>query len=271
MQKVKKPDNCLTALDQGRIIFERDGYIGIVTLSRPNALNTITPTMIDSLGAIADAASEDKKLKGLIITGEGGNFAAGLDVTLLLEADAEEMRSAADRGRDVMNRIAGMPFPVVAAVQGQCIGGGFELALACHMRFAHHDASFAFPEVKIGLIPGFGGTQRLPRLIGVADALGLILSGEKIKAAHAARMGIVDRICDEDPVAEARAFFATFVDSSPLALRAALRAIRDGVRLPLDEGLALEGEVLDGIIDSNDLQEGVRAFLENRKPAFKGI
>ncbi len=260
----------MDGLDQGRVIFEREGYIGLVTLSRPNALNTLTPSMITELGAIADVAAEDRKLKGLIIAGEGDNFTAGLDVTLLLEASTDEMRRAADKGRDVMNRINNMPIPVIAAIKGHCIGGGFELALACHMRFAHHEATFAFPEVKIGLIPGFGGTQRLPRLVGVADALGLILSGERIKAAHGARMGIVDRICDEDPVREATDFFKTFVDSSPLALRAALRAIRDGIRMSIDDGLLLEGEVLGEIIDSSDLQEGVKAFLEKRKPDFSG-
>jgi len=270
MVSQREIENRIEGPEQGRVIFERNGDLGLVRLSRPKALNTITPSMMEELGTIVDAAAEEKTLKGIIISGEGGHFAAGIDVTLILNADAGSIRRAADKGRDVLNRVAGMPIPVVAAIEGSCIGGGFELALACHMRFAHHEATFALPEVKLGLIPGFGGTQRLPRLVGMADALGLILSGEKIKATHAARIGIVDRLCDGNPVEEAVDFMSTIANGSPLALRAAFRAIKDGVRLSLEDGLALEGQVFGEIIDSTDLLEGVKAFMEKRSPNFKG-
>jgi len=270
MASQREIENKTEGPEQGRVIFEREGSIGLLKLSRPKALNTITPTMMEELGTIVDAAAEDKTLKGIVISGDGGQFTAGIDVTLILNEDAASMRKSADKGRDVLSRVAGMPIPIIAAVEGYCIGGGFELALACHMRFAHHEATFALPEVKLGLIPGFGGTQRLPRLVGTAEAVGLILSGEKIKAAHAARIGIVDRLCDGNPVDEARDFLNSLDTGSPLAMRAAFRAIRDGLRLSIEDGLALEGQLFAEIADSTDLREGVKAFLEKRPPNFKG-
>jgi enoyl-CoA hydratase len=249
-----------------------DDGIGLVTFNRPDKLNALNATVIAELGALIQDASRDDGVRGLILTGSGPKaFIAGADISELAEVNGSEGIDLAKRGSRVLREIERLPKPVIAAINGFALGGGCELAMACHIRLAAPNARFAQPEVKLGLIPGFGGTVRLPRLVGRGRATELLISGAMIDAEEAARIGLVNRVVPaESLVDDARALMRTILAQGPLAVRLCLQAVDGTLDRPLDEALALEAKLFGDACASADKAEGTRAFLEKRPAVFRG-
>jgi enoyl-CoA hydratase len=197
---------------------------------------------------------------------------AGADIGELRAKSPKEAEQLARRGQELFGRLESSPKPVIAAVNGFALGGGCELAMACHIRVASEAAKFGQPEVKLGVIPGYGGTQRLTRLVGRAKALQLLLTGEMIDAAEAYRIGLVNRVtaAEEQVVEVARAILRIMLSNAPLALARCIDVVNRGADLPLEEALALEAKLFGGLTATEDMREGTSAFLEKRAPAFRG-
>jgi enoyl-CoA hydratase len=253
---------------------ERDGDAGLVyvRLNRPAKLNALTRAMLERLTEIFRAFTDRTDLRAVVLTGAGdAAFSAGTDISELEGLDEAAALAVARRGQDACEAIELCPVPVIAAVNGIAAGGGCELALACHLRLAATHATFSLPELKLGMIPAYGGTQRLARAIGTGRALAAMLAGESLSAGEALRLGLVNRVVAADELHGAAATLAaTLSQLAPLALRACLAAVTRGARLPLTDGLALEAELFSGLFSTADVREGTRAFLEKRAPIFKG-
>ncbi|HKS95889.1 MAG TPA: enoyl-CoA hydratase-related protein, partial [Terriglobia bacterium] len=245
----------------------REG-IGYVTLSRPDKLNALNRAMLSELSACFEELRHDESVGAVILTGAGDRaFAAGADVSELSECDAPCGKEASERGQRVFRAIEELGKPVIAAVRGYALGGGCELALASTLRVASESARFGLPEVKLGLIPGYGGTQRLARLVGMGRALEMILTGEPLTAAEAYRIGLVNRVVPEDElIPAARLLAQRIISNAPLAVRYALEAVRHGMQLTEREGENLEATLFGGACATADMKEGTRAFLEKRPP-----
>lgn len=242
-----------------------------VTINRPDKLNALNAAVLAELGAAFDQLAGDASVGSVIVTGAGRSFVAGADIGEIANEPAAALEAFARRGQQLFRRIEQFRKPVIAAVNGFALGGGCELALACHVRFASTKAKFGLPEVKLGLIPGYGGTQRLPRLVGRGAALRLILGGEPIDGAEAHRIGLADAVAEPDALLPAaRAFAAAVMANGPVATARALEAVDAGLDLPLDEGLAAEARLFGSLGDTADMREGTRAFLEKRPPTFRG-
>jgi enoyl-CoA hydratase len=255
------------------ILLEKSERIAWVTLNRPDKLNALNNQVLQDLEAVFADLEQDPEVGVVVVTGAGEKaFVAGADISELKSLDAASARVQALRGQAVFQRIESMPKPVIAAVNGFALGGGCELALACHIRIASENARFGLPEVSLGIIPGYGGTQRLPRLVGKGVALDLILSGEMLPAADALRIGLVSRVF---PLADLRAgaekLAKTLLSRGPLALRSALAAVNNGLEMPQDQGLQYEAALFGLLATTQDMQEGMGAFLEKRAAAFKGL
>lgn len=245
--------------------------IATLTLNRPSKLNALNDETMRELGlAITEIRARDD-IGGAILTGAGRAFVAGADIAELAAQSALRARDRARAGQEVFLRVETSPKPVIAAVNGFALGGGCELAMACHVRIASEDAKFGQPEVKLGLGPGFGGTQRLPRIVGQSRALQLLLTGETIDAAEALRIGLVNKVV---PAAElmnaARTMMKQMLANGPLALAMCIEAVHSGLQTTLDEGLALEASQFGLLAATADMAEGTRAFLEKRPPTFAG-
>jgi enoyl-CoA hydratase len=254
------------------IIFEEREALALVRLNRPDKRNALTGAMLERLAELFAGLEERHDLRAVIITGAGHKaFSAGTDIAELASLDVEGARRAAKRGQDVCDRIERCAVPVIAAVNGVAAGGGCELALACHLRIASESAAFSLPETKLGMIPAYGGTQRLARIAGIGRALGLMLAGESLSAEEALRIGLVNRVAKPAHLlAEAEALAREVAALAPLAIRACLQAVTRGLSLPLEEGLELEAELFSSLFATEDMREGTRAFLEKRTPVFKG-
>ena len=247
------------------------GRVALITINRPDKRNALDGQVRCAfLGAI-DAANRDRKVRAMIVTGAGDKaFVAGADIGEF------EGRSPTDQHRvmkasSIFEALERSPKPVIAAVNGYCLGGGMELALACDIRLASSAARFGQPEVNLGIIPGGGGTQRLPRIVGLGAALRMILSGEMIDAVEALRLGLVEEvIAPNDLLPRATALAETIASKSPVAVGAAKEATRAALGLPLEDGLKLETALFALCFASEDKAEGVRAFLEKRPPDFAG-
>jgi enoyl-CoA hydratase len=250
---------------------KRDG-VAVVTVSRPKKLNALNSQTLAELDAVFAALASDPEVKGVIVTGAGEKaFVAGADISELAGLDAGAGRAMSERGQRVFDRIEWLGEPVVAAVNGFALGGGCELALACHVRVASETASLGTPEVKLGLICGYGGTQRLPRLVGRGPALEILLTGERVKAPEALRLGLVNRVVPPDQLlTEAEALVRTMIANGPLALRATLEAVHGGLDRPLGEAQAGEAQLFGELCATADAAEGTAAFLEKRAPRFGG-
>ncbi len=247
------------------------GEICVLTINRPKALNALNADTMREIADALDAVLETEDAQALVITGAGDRaFVAGADIGEFgnLE-DVFGGREMALNGQDVMSTVAAMPITVIAAVNGFALGGGFELALACDLRVASRTAKFGLPEVGLGLIPGFGGTQRLPRLIGEGRALDLILTGRHVEADEALMLGLVNRVGD-DALAEAKKLASVIIKNGPVALGLAKEAVRRGLDVTLAEGLEIEADLFGMVSTTKDMREGTTAFLEKRKPNFKG-
>jgi enoyl-CoA hydratase len=245
--------------------------IATVTVNRPDKLNALNAATIGELGEAIDEAQRRDDIAALILTGSGRAFVAGADISELAGKSALEGRRLARRGQEVFRRFETCGKPTVAAVNGFALGGGCELAMSCHIRIASEAAKFGQPEVKLGLIPGYGGTQRLPRFVGRGRALQLLLTGEMIDAQEAFRIGLVNRVVPGDQLlASASAVIQQMLTNAPLALAACIDAVDRGLQLPLDDALALEATLFGVLASTSDTAEGTRAFLEKRPPRFAG-
>lgn len=254
------------------LLFDVSDGVALVTVNRPDTLNALNDEVIDELGAVASRLATDPAIRGAIVTGAGDKaFVAGADIRELAEQGPLEARTRARRGQDAFRRLETCGKPVVAAINGFALGGGLELAMACHLRLAAERARFGQPEVKLGLAPGFGGTQRLPRLVGKGAALELILTGEMIDAAEAFRIGLVNRVVPTSALAEeSERLLRGILAHGPLAVRLALEAVEHGLEMTLTQGLQLEAEHFGLLATTRDMREGTSAFLEKRRPKFEG-
>jgi enoyl-CoA hydratase len=243
--------------------------IATLTVNRPDKLNALNERVIAELGEAIDAVREDVKVRGVILTGAGRAFVAGADISELEQHGAISAKMLAQRGQDVFRRFETSPKPTIAAVNGFALGGGCELAMACHVRIASDTAKFGQPEVKLGLIPGYGGTQRLPRLIGESRAIEVILTGRTIEAEEAERIGLVNRLVEGDLTEAGMAFAREMTGYSLPVLNLARDAIRRALDLPLPEGLKNEADLSTLAFQTADSIEGMTAFIEKRKPVFR--
>ena len=255
-----------------RVLAETRDGIARITINRPEKLNALDrQTMREIDGAVA-AAGEDPSVGVVIVTGAGERaFVAGADIGELSSQTPVEGTAYARAGQAVLNRLERLGKPSIAAINGYALGGGLELAMACTLRLAAESAKLGQPEVALGIIPGYGGTQRLARLVGAGRALELVLSGDPIDAREAHRIGLVNMVV---PAAElllsAESLARTILTRGPVALRYALQAVREGLQMPLDEGLSMEAALFGLCCATEDMREGTRAFVEKRKPVFKG-
>ena len=251
---------------------EVEGPFATVTVDRPKSLNALDTRTLEELEKAAGELARRTDLRGVIVTGAGEKaFVAGEDIAEMQGMDADRARHFGALGQRVMDVIAALPMPVVAAVNGFALGGGCELALACDLIYASENAKFGLPEVSLGILPGFGGTQRLTRLVGRARAKELICTGDMIDAAKAKEIGLVlDVVPLARLVSHARAALERVAKKGPLAVRRAKEAIDRGADLELADGLRIEREVFSELFDSADRREGMKAFLEKRPPVFTG-
>jgi enoyl-CoA hydratase/carnithine racemase len=228
--------------------------------------------MIDELSALFIQLEGDDDLRAVILTGGGDQaFCAGTDIGELTGRTETDATKISERGQQLCEQIEKFPVPVIAAVNGIAAGGGLELVLGCHLRIASTDARFSLPETTLGLIPAYGGTQRLTREIGPGRALDLLLTGKTITAEEALEFGLVNRLTSADQLlSEATSLAQEIEELSPLSIRAGLKAVTQGLELSLEEGLALETELFASLFATEDAQEGITAFLEKRRPSFKG-
>jgi enoyl-CoA hydratase len=245
--------------------------VATLTVNRPDKLNALNDATIAELGHAIDEIRVDDSIGGVIVTGAGRAFVAGADITELSSQTPVLAKARSRAGQDVFRRIETCPKPVIAAVNGFALGGGCELAMTCHIRIASDLAKFGQPESKLGILPGYGGSQRLPRLVGKGRAMQLLMTGETIDAAEAYRIGLVNRVA---PAAElmtaAKEMMKTILANGPLAIALCIEAIERGLEMSLDEGLILEANHFGLLAATDDMREGMSAFLEKRAPAFKG-
>ena len=254
------------------LIFEREDELAIVTFDRPGQLNSLSTQFLEDLNKVIDEAERNDEIRVLIITGKGKAFCAGADLS-----EAETFSSAWDdrsflrKVQITFTRFERMSKPVIACVNGLALGGGCELALACDLRIASETARFGVPEVKVGVIPGAGGTQRLPRTVGITKALEMLFTGDPITAEEAYRVGLVNKVVPADVLmVEAGKMAKSLAEKAPLALKMAKVAAITGLNIDLDSGLLLELQCLGFLFNTEDRKEGMKAFLEKRKPQFKG-
>lgn len=254
------------------LLIERDGAVAIVTINRPRVLNALDAPTLDALRrAILDLKS-DEGVRSLVLTGAGDRaFVAGADINELAVQTPTTGREHALKGQHVFDLIENMGKPVIAAINGYALGGGCELAMACTLRLAADNARLGLPEITLGILPGYAGTQRLSRLVGKGKALELILTGSPIGADEAARVGLVNRVVPAaDLLAEARKLAAELADRAPVATRYIINAINAGLDMPFAEACVHEATLFGLVAATEDMREGTRAFLEKRRPVFKG-
>jgi enoyl-CoA hydratase len=254
------------------ILQERRESIAIIRLNRPEKFNALSREMILALSDIFTDLKSQPELRATILTSTGDKaFCAGTDITELAELDEDRAREISERGQALCNQIESCGVPVIAAINGIAAGGGCELALACHIRVASSNAQFSLPETKLGIIPAYGGTQRLAREIGNGRALEMMLTGRTLDAEEALQFGLINHIAPAgELLLQAESLAQEISKLAPLAIRACLEAVIQGNELPLAEGLALEAKLFAGLFATDDVCEGTRAFLEKRSPVFKG-
>lgn len=254
------------------IRIEKSGMLATVILDRPKVLNALNAATFAELSSAFDELASDTETRVVLLTGAGERaFAAGADIRELAAAEDGTGKAFALRGQEVFRKIETLNKPVIACVRGFALGGGCELALACTLRIAADDAKFGQPEVKLGVVPGYGGSQRLPRLVGRGAALKLLLTGAIIDAPEAFRIGLVDEVVPAAQLMDrARALAAEMAAQAPLAIAGILRLVDEGLDLPLDLALLREADRFGQLCDTADKAEGTSAFLEKRTPVWKG-
>ena len=255
-----------------QVACEERGAFVVVRLERAEKLNALTRPMLERLAELFAGFGARGDLRAVILTGAGPAFCAGTDIGELAGLDETAALETARRGQRACEAVELCEVPVVAAVNGAAAGGGCELALACHLRVAARGASFSLPETALGVLPAYGGTQRLARAVGRGRALAAMLAGDTLTAEEAHQFGLVNRVVEPDRLMdEAEALARVIAErAAPLAARACLAAVTRGARLPLADGLRLEAELFAQLFSTEDVREGTSAFLEKRQPAFKG-
>jgi len=246
--------------------------IAIITINRPDKLNALNKATITELGLAMDSLQENSEVKGIILTGSGEKaFVAGADISELEKANADEGYRVALFGQTVFNKFENSSKPTIAAVNGFALGGGCEISMACHFRYASTNAKFGQPEVNLGLIPGYAGTQRLPRYIGKGRALELLMTGDVIDANEAYRIGLVNKVVEPaDLLAECKKTLSKIVSKAPLAVEYIVEAVNKGEHIALNDAMRLEASLFGMVHGTEDGKEGCKAFLEKRKPTFQG-
>jgi enoyl-CoA hydratase len=254
------------------LVVAREGAVALVTIDRPKVLNALDTRTLDELRRAVLELGRDDQVRALSLTGAGEKaFVAGADIRELAEQTPIAGREHALAGQHVLDVIEHLGKPVIAAINGYALGGGCELAMACTLRLAADTAKLGLPEITLGLLPGYGGTQRLARLVGKGKAMELIQTGASISAAEAERIGLVNRVVPAaDLLAEARALAAVLARQAPIATRSILSAVNEGLEMPVASGCVLEATLFGLIAATEDMREGTRAFLEKRPPEFKG-
>ena len=254
------------------LLYQVADGVGRITLNRPDKLNALNATVIAELGEAIAHIEGDPGVRGVILTGAGPKaFAAGADIGEIAEQTAIDGKARSLAGHAVFRRLERCGKPVIAAVNGFALGGGCELAMACHLRVAGEQAKFGQPEVKLGIAPGYGGTVRLARLVGKGRALELLLTGAMIDAQEAYRIGLVNRVVPaERLMEETERLLRAILENGPLAVRACLEAVDAGFDMTIDNALLLEANLFGLLSGTADMREGTKAFLEKRKPQFQG-
>ncbi len=249
----------------------RDGIL-VVTIDRPKVLNALNAQTVEEIARVFDQARDDEAVKAVILTGGGEKaFVAGADINELATKSPISGKETSERGQAILSGIERFPKIVIAAINGFALGGGCEIALACHLRIASEKAQIGLPEVTLGIIPGYGGTQRMARLLGKARALELICTGDRIVASEAERIGLVNRVVPaEDLMSAAEELARKVMSRSPVAVRAAIEAVNHGVEMTFEEGQFLEATLFGLLCASEDMKEGMNAFLEKRPANFQG-
>jgi enoyl-CoA hydratase len=259
-------------MDFDNLLLERDGAVAVITINRPQVLNALNLATIDELRRAALALKHDAAVRVVVITGSGDkSFVAGADVNELAVQTPAQGKELALRGQHVFDLIENLGKPVIAAINGYALGGGCELAMACTLRVAADTARIGQPEINLGIIPGYGGTQRLARLVGKGVALELLLTGRQITAAEALQIGLVNRaVPAANLLSEAKALAAELALKAPIAVQYIIEAVHRGLEVSFDKGQFLEAALFGLVASTDDMREGTRAFLEKRKPDFKG-
>jgi enoyl-CoA hydratase/carnithine racemase len=263
----------LAALTLENVLYQKKESVAYITVNRPKVLNALSHQTFVDLRAAFEDARDDTAVRGAILTGAGDKaFIAGADIGELANVTALEAAQSSNVGQEVLNLIENLGKPVIAAINGFALGGGCETAMACTIRVASETAKFGQPEVKLGLVPGGGGTQRLPRLVGKGRALQMILSGETISAQEAYRIGLVNEVVPAAEVmARAEAILKQIFANAPLAVKYSLEAVNRGLETSQSEGQALEAAFFGLCAGTEDKKEGTQAFLEKRAPRFQGL
>src|SRR3954471_9513242 len=252
------------------ILFEKKGAIAYVTVNRPKVLNALNMATMEELRRAFSAAKDDREVRVVILTGSGEKaFVAGADIGELSKHDAVSAKEYTHKGQSVLDLIENLGKPVIACINGFALGGGCELAMACTMRLASDNARLGQPEVKLGIMPGYGGTQRLPRLVGKGIAMQLLLAGEMISAQEALRIGLVNDVVPQaELLPRAEAIAQKIIANAPLAVQYTMEAVNKGMEMPLAEGLYLEAVLFGAACATEDKKEGTTAFLEKRPAQF---
>ncbi len=254
------------------LLFEIRNNVGLVTVNRPKSLNALNPETVEELAALFGELADKDELIGVILTGSGEKaFVAGADISVMQGYDTLAGREFGRLGHRAMDAVASLPQPVIAAINGFALGGGCELALACDFRICSENARFGQPEVNLGVIPGFGGTQRLPRLVGTGLAMELLLTGDMIDAQEAFRIGLVNRVVAQDELlAHCFGIMEKIGQKGPLAVKLCKEAVRSGMEMDLARACSSEADLFALCFASEDQNEGMNAFLEKRQARFKG-
>ncbi|MBK8974826.1 MAG: enoyl-CoA hydratase/isomerase family protein [Planctomycetes bacterium] len=252
------------------VLVARDGRIAVVTVNRPDKLNALNRDTIALLRARIEELASDAAVGAIVVTGAGEKaFVAGADIAELAEQGVLDGQANAHHGQGLTAAIETAPKPVLAAINGFALGGGLELALACDVRYASTNAKLGLPEVSLGIIPGYGGTQRLPRLVGAGKALEMVLTGDHISAEDALRIGLVQGVFQPGELLDqVKAVAGRMLKRGPTALALAKQAVRRGIHMPIADGLRLEADLFGMISSTEEMREGMRAFLEKRKPSW---
>jgi enoyl-CoA hydratase len=259
-------------MEYRNLLVEARSGVAVVTVNRPDKLNALDDRTMEELGAAFTSLGADAAVRGVSLTGAGEKaFVAGADVGELARQSPVEGRERSIRGQKVLDRIESLGKPVVAAVGGFALGGGCELAMACHVRVASENAKLGTPEARLGIMCGYAGTQRLPRLVGKGRALELLLTGEMVDAQEGLRIGLVNKVVPRGKLLEeSEALLRKMLANGPLSLRFIIEAVNAGLEMPFAEGQHLEATLFGLICTSEDMKEGTRAFLEKRPPKFQG-